>query len=128
MLQCRCSSEPSNQYLANDGRFVVFVPERDGEHALELLHSQTFFCPVQHAPARVRAASSGIVTLRSRIGGNRALDILSGELLPNLLRLDRSTTGIGTTLLSTFSVAPIYDSRPAHSGHSRMLYLLLAIV
>ena len=40
-----------------------------------------------------------------------------------LLRLDRSTTGIGTTLLSTFSVAPIYDSRPAHSGHSRMLYI-----
>ena len=33
-----------------------------------------------------------------------------------------------TTLLSTVSVAPIYDSRPAHSGHSRMLYLLLAIV
>jgi len=70
-------------YVANEGRFVAFVPERDVERALEVLRSQ----PVSSGAARigtVRPASSGIVTLRSRIGGNRVLDMLSGEQLPRI--------------------------------------------
>lgn len=70
-------------YVANEGRFVAFVPERDVERALEVLRSQ----PVSYGAARigtVRPASSGIVTLRSRIGGNRVLDMLSGEQLPRI--------------------------------------------
>lgn len=70
-------------YVANEGRFVAFVPERDADRALEVLRSQ----PVSAGAARIgtaRAASSGIVTLRSRIGGNRVLDMLSGEQLPRI--------------------------------------------
>ena len=70
-------------YVANEGRFVAFVPERDVKRALEVLRSQ----PVSSGAARigtVRSASSGIVTLRSRIGGNRVLDMLSGEQLPRI--------------------------------------------
>jgi hydrogenase expression/formation protein HypE len=70
-------------YVANEGRFVAFVPERDVKGALEVLHSQ----PVSSGAAcigMVRPASSGLVTLRSRIGGNRVLDMHSGEQLPRI--------------------------------------------
>ena len=42
MFQSRCSFSPSDPlYVANEGRSVAFVPERDAEHALEVLYSQT---------------------------------------------------------------------------------------
>jgi hydrogenase expression/formation protein HypE len=70
-------------YVANEGRFVAFVSECDANRALEILRS----IPVSAGAARigtVRSASSGIVILRSRIGGNRVLDQLSGEQLPRI--------------------------------------------
>lgn len=70
-------------YVANERRFVAFVPERDVKRALEVLRSY----PVSSGAARigtVRPASSGIVTLRSRISGNRVLDMLYGEQLPRI--------------------------------------------
>ena len=70
-------------YVANEGRFVAFVPESDAGHALEILRSQ----PVSAGAVRagtVYESSSGIVTLCSRVGGNRVLDMLSGEQLPRI--------------------------------------------
>ncbi len=84
MFQSRCSFDPSDPlYVANEGRFVAFVPERDGEHALKALHSQAVSSDATRV-GTVRAASSGSVTLRSRIGGNSVLDMLSGEQLPRI--------------------------------------------
>ncbi|HTR25229.1 MAG TPA: hydrogenase expression/formation protein HypE [Terriglobales bacterium] len=70
-------------YVANEGRFVAFVPESDADYALEILRSQTVSAGVARA-GTVHENPSGIVTLRSRIGGTRVLDMLSGEQLPRI--------------------------------------------
>jgi hydrogenase expression/formation protein HypE len=70
-------------YVANEGRFAVFVADEDAEHALTILRSQS----VSAGAVRVGTVyehRSGIVTLRSRIGGNRVLDMMSGEQLPRI--------------------------------------------
>ncbi len=70
-------------YVANEGRFAVFVADEDAEHALTILRSQI----VSSGAVRVGTVyehRSGIVTLRSRIGGNRVLDMMSGEQLPRI--------------------------------------------
>jgi hydrogenase expression/formation protein HypE len=70
-------------YVANEGRFAAFVPERDAGRALDLLRS----LPVCANAARIGAVTeshAGIVTLQSRIGGHRVLDMLSGEQLPRI--------------------------------------------
>lgn len=70
-------------YVANEGRFVAFVPERGADHALEILRSQTVSAGAVRA-GTVHEGSSGIVTLQSRVGGHRVLDMLSGEQLPRI--------------------------------------------
>jgi hydrogenase expression/formation protein HypE len=70
-------------YVANEGRFVAFVPENDAGHALEILRSQSVSAGAVFA-GTVHEDSSGIVTLRSRVGGHRVLDMLSGEQLPRI--------------------------------------------
>jgi hydrogenase expression/formation protein HypE len=70
-------------YVANEGRFVAFVPECDADRALEILRSQSVSAGAVRA-GTVHENSSGIVTLHSRVGGNRVLDMLSGEQLPRI--------------------------------------------
>jgi len=70
-------------YAANEGRFVAFVPERQADHALEILRSQSVSVDAVRA-GTVYEDARGIVTLRSRVGGNRVLDMLSGEQLPRI--------------------------------------------
>jgi len=70
-------------YVANEGRFVAFVPQRDAERTLEALRA----LPVSAAAARIGIVAEGppgSVTLESRIGGRRVLDLLSGEQLPRI--------------------------------------------
>ncbi|HXG33657.1 MAG TPA: hydrogenase expression/formation protein HypE [Bryobacteraceae bacterium] len=70
-------------YVANEGRFAAFVPERDTDRALEVLAQ----VPVSAGAVRigvVEEGPSGTVVLRSRVGGNRVLDLLSGEQLPRI--------------------------------------------
>jgi hydrogenase expression/formation protein HypE len=70
-------------YVANEGRFVGFVPESEVDHALEILRSQAVSAGAMRA-GTVHEDSSGIVTLRSRVGCHRVLDMLSGEQLPRI--------------------------------------------
>jgi len=70
-------------YVANEGRFVAFVPENEASRALEILRSLDVTVGAVRA-GTVYEDSSGIVTLRSRVGGNRVLDMLSGEQLPRI--------------------------------------------
>lgn len=69
-------------YLANEGRMIVFVPEAEKQHALELLQGS------EHTRGAVEighvAEGRGLVKLRSRIGTMRVLDMLSGEQLPRI--------------------------------------------
>ena len=70
-------------YVANEGRFAVFVANEDADRALALLRLQ----PVSAGAVQVGSVfnhRSGVVTLRSRIGGNRVLDMMSGEQLPRI--------------------------------------------
>ncbi len=70
-------------YVANEGRFTVFVSATDSEKALGILRAQG----TGQAAARigmVGAGSPGLVTMKSRIGVSRVLDLMSGEQLPRI--------------------------------------------
>jgi hydrogenase expression/formation protein HypE len=70
-------------YVANEGRFVCFVPEAQAAQALEIVAATAPGGP----PAvigRVRPGPAGLATLRSVIGVERVLDRLSGEQLPRI--------------------------------------------
>jgi hydrogenase expression/formation protein HypE len=82
-------------YVANEGRFIAFVPPQEAEAALEIVNSdqneQYGFAqarvigrvrtPVSQTPLTTMA---GLVTLIGRIGSHRILDLLSGEQLPRI--------------------------------------------
>jgi hydrogenase expression/formation protein HypE len=70
-------------YVANEGRFVAFVAVHDTERALKILHQ---FENGQGAGAigQVSSIRPGLVTIKSRIGAERILDLLSGEQLPRI--------------------------------------------
>jgi hydrogenase expression/formation protein HypE len=70
-------------YVANEGRFAIFVAEAEADRALDILRSQDVSTGAVQI-GRVHEHRSGIVTLRSRIGGNRVLDLISGEQLPRI--------------------------------------------
>lgn len=70
-------------YLANEGRYVAFVGEDKAEQALELMRKD------EHSMNAVRIGTvvkghAGRVVMKSRIGTNRIIDMLSGEQLPRI--------------------------------------------
>jgi len=70
-------------YLANEGRFVSFVPAAQADKALAILQAHT----VSARAARIGTvadAQERLVTLQSRIGTKRILDMPSGEQLPRI--------------------------------------------
>jgi hydrogenase expression/formation protein HypE len=70
-------------HVANEGRFVAFVPAHDAERALHVLRG----CGISAGAARIGiVAESGapLVTLKSSIGATRILDMPSGEQLPRI--------------------------------------------
>lgn len=70
-------------YVACEGRFAAFVPGEQADRAVELLR-QFPVCAAAEIAGRVEEAPAGTVILRSRIGANRVLDLLSGEQLPRI--------------------------------------------
>jgi hydrogenase expression/formation protein HypE len=70
-------------FLANEGRFVAFVPDAQAERALAVLRSHAVSAHAARI-GTVAAAPAGLVTLKSRIGARRILDMPSGELLPRI--------------------------------------------
>lgn len=70
-------------YVANEGRFAVFVPAEQADAALEVMQR----VPVTQGSiriGRVEETPGRTVVLQSRIGGNRIVDMLSGEQLPRI--------------------------------------------
>jgi hydrogenase expression/formation protein HypE len=76
-------------YVANEGRFVAFVPKKDAEQALGIMRSYQIEnsnlldsnpCVI----GRVTKKSSGIVKMTTKIGVQRIVDMLSGEQLPRI--------------------------------------------
>lgn len=70
-------------YVANEGRFVCFVPEADAMRALDIVAATAPGGPPAVIGC-VRAGPAGLATLRSVIGVERVLDRLSGEQLPRI--------------------------------------------
>jgi len=70
-------------YVANEGRFVACLPERFAADALAILRAHPLGaggCCI----GSVAAVGEPLVTIRSRIGATRILDLLSGEQLPRI--------------------------------------------
>lgn len=70
-------------YVANEGRLVAFVPAAAADRAIEILRRH----PAAHSPAIIGTVTSqhpGLVELRSRLGGSRIVDLLSGEQMPRI--------------------------------------------
>lgn len=70
-------------YVANEGRFVAFVPVRDRDRALQILRADPL-CRDARVIGEATEEQPGTVTLETLIGGNRILDMLSGEQLPRI--------------------------------------------
>lgn len=73
-------------HVANEGRFVAFVPEAQAEAALAVMRSHSQgqgACAIGHVGART-SEGRGLVTMKSRIGVTRIVDMLSGEQLPRI--------------------------------------------
>ena len=70
-------------YVANEGRFAAIVPSAQADKALEVMKGVSVSAgsvrigKVEETPGRT-------VVLQSRIGGNRVVDMLSGEQLPRI--------------------------------------------
>jgi hydrogenase expression/formation protein HypE len=69
-------------YVANEGRFVAFVPSSHAEQALAVMRSNRLGIGA-NIVGQVENGS-GLVTLMSRIGTTRIVDMLSGEQLPRI--------------------------------------------
>lgn len=70
-------------YVANEGRFAAMIPATQADTALNVLKK----VPVSQGSVRVGSVEESpgrTVVLQSRIGGNRVVDMLSGEQLPRI--------------------------------------------
>ncbi len=70
-------------FIANEGKLVAFVPEKQAERCLAAMRKQ----PYGHEAAiigKVVAEHPGMVVARTSVGGSRVLDLPAGELLPRI--------------------------------------------
>lgn len=70
-------------YVANEGRFIAFVPQPQAERALQIMRSHPQ-SEGARAIGQVTGNASSLVTIQSKIGAARILDMLSGEQLPRI--------------------------------------------
>jgi hydrogenase expression/formation protein HypE len=70
-------------YVANEGRFAAFVPATQADAALEVM-KKVEVSQTSVRIGRVEETPGRTVVLQSRIGGNRVVDMLSGEQLPRI--------------------------------------------
>jgi hydrogenase expression/formation protein HypE len=70
-------------YVANEGRFVAFVEKSDAEHALAVMRSHPLGTDASIVGS-IRESATDLVTMKSKIGASRIVDMLSGEQLPRI--------------------------------------------
>jgi hydrogenase expression/formation protein HypE len=70
-------------YVANEGRFISFVPAREAERALQRMRAHPLGTQARII-GTVAEHNPGLVTMRSSIGATRIVDTLSGEQLPRI--------------------------------------------
>ena len=70
-------------YVANEGKFIAFVAEKDARRAVHILRQHPGgqkACII----GQVKDADEALVTIRTRIGTTRIVDMPSGEQLPRI--------------------------------------------
>lgn len=70
-------------YVANEGKLLALVADKDAEHVLEAMHKS----PAGREAAiigEVTGADAGRVVMKTRIGGTRIVDMMTGEQLPRI--------------------------------------------
>lgn len=70
-------------YVANEGNLVAIVPPADADRVLAAMRAH----PLGKSAAiigEVTAAHPGFVMMKTRVGGTRVVDMLSGEQLPRI--------------------------------------------
>ena len=70
-------------YIANEGRFIAFVPENHAVKALDILKTKCGW-PLAGVIGRVTDKEQPRVTMKSLLGAERIVDMLSGEQLPRI--------------------------------------------
>ena len=70
-------------YVANEGRFVAFVPQSQADAAVAVLRGHDVSSGATVVGSAVRE-SPGLVVLRGALGASRIVDMLSGEQLPRI--------------------------------------------
>jgi hydrogenase expression/formation protein HypE len=70
-------------YVANEGRFVAFVPSAEAERAVDHLRRDPR-CQDARIVGSVNDSRPGLVIMKSLIGATRIVDMLSGEQLPRI--------------------------------------------
>ncbi|NLI15517.1 MAG: hydrogenase expression/formation protein HypE [candidate division Zixibacteria bacterium] len=76
-------------YVANEGRFVAIVPYSQAEKALKIIQAESpnrecrIIGEVRY-PDKANGGFRGMVTLTTKIGSSRLIDMLSGEQLPRI--------------------------------------------
>jgi len=70
-------------YVANEGRFVAIVPEKDAKRTVEAMRGQSE-CERAVIIGHVLDTPTSGVIAQTVIGGERAIDMLSGEQLPRI--------------------------------------------
>ncbi len=71
-------------YVANEGRFVTFVPASQAEKAIAIAHNFPEAGGQMRVIGRVSDRDKSLVSLRGQIGVSRILSMLSGEQLPRI--------------------------------------------
>ncbi|HEY2380856.1 MAG TPA: hydrogenase expression/formation protein HypE [Terriglobia bacterium] len=70
-------------YVANEGRLLAFVSSDEAERVLAAMRAQV--CGRESAIiGQVVADHCGLVVMKTRVGGSRIVDMLSGEQLPRI--------------------------------------------
>jgi hydrogenase expression/formation protein HypE len=73
-------------YVANEGKCLAFVAEDSADGVLEAMRTHPLGgeSTVIGEVVEIGKGRGGLVTMRSRIGGSRVVDMLSGEQLPRI--------------------------------------------
>ena len=70
-------------FIANEGRFICFIPSSEAEKALEQLRTHLLGYQASII-GQVTNCSDNPVTMRTQIGTKRVVEMLSGEQLPRI--------------------------------------------
>lgn len=71
-------------YVANEGKFITFLPETSLDQALKIIKSQNSEASIIGRVTGKSTDKIGLVTMESSIGTTRIIDMLSGEQLPRI--------------------------------------------